>query len=129
MQHDDYCSPGSKELFETIITLGTTASLNSVLDQNIFVSQNRIQGCIEYCIYHNQHNVQFILFSGYEIFEPKLPLRRVAGCDNKYLCRDLLLIHAEFLKKWSTKNNVTIAGVGTPYHKELLSENFFLRKM
>ena len=56
-------------------------------------------------------------------------MRRVAGCDNKYLSHDLLLIHAEFLKKWSTKNNVTIAGVGTPYHKELLSENFFLRKM
>lgn len=64
---------------------------------------------------------------GYDIFEPKLPLRKVHGCANKHYQPDLLLIHQNFLHRWSEENKINIPTLENPYEVQLLtSKNYVL---
>ena len=51
-------------------------------------------------------NISYSL--GYEIFQPRLPLRKVEGCETEFYEKDLLLLKAEFvqisLKRRKTNN-------------------------
>ena len=79
-QGDDYCTPESAKLFQTVIDLG------------------------------------------YEIFEPKLPLRKLRGCKNKYFVSDLMLIERKILSNWMRRKKVKPPNMDRKYEMELFDE-------
>ena len=79
-QDDDYCSPKSAKLFQTVLDLG------------------------------------------YEIFEPRFPLRKIRGCKNKYYEFDLLLIEKELVKNMIKEKKVELQNMNVTYEIEVYDE-------
>ncbi len=52
-----------------------------------------------FCTQESAKLFQTILDLGYEIFEPSLPLKLMAGCQNEHYKSDLLLIERKFYQK------------------------------
>ena len=63
---------------------------------------------------------------GYEIFEPKLPLKRVKGCQNRNYRPDLLLIDKNLyqalnMKKGTTRKHVYEMPVYIPKNTDIVN--------
>ena len=50
----------------------------------------------------------YLVLSGFDIFHPSLPLRRMIGCANKYYEKDLLLIDRIFLEEKFKHQNISL---------------------
>ena len=67
------------------------------------VSRNKSQTFMEADELCTESSAEFfrkISQLGYEIFEPRLPLKRLVGCANKFYKDDLLLIERKFLTNY-----------------------------
>ena len=80
VQDDDYCSPESAKLFQTVLDLG------------------------------------------YEIFEPRFPLKKIRGCKNKYFEFDLLLIEKELVTNLIRGKKVELQNMNLTYEIEVYNE-------
>ena len=79
-QDDDYCSPKSAKLFQTVLDLG------------------------------------------YEIFEPRFPLKKMRGCKNKFYEDDLLLIEKEQVTNLIKEKKVELQNMNVPYEIEVYDD-------
>ena len=68
------------------------------LQKLIFVFQDE-----DYCTKESAQLFETATRAGYEIFQPKWPLRKVTGCAVKYYEPDLLLLEKTFLIKYYNK--------------------------
>ena len=80
VQDDDYCSPKSAKLFQTVLDLG------------------------------------------YEIFEPRFPLKKMRGCKNKFYEDDLLLIEKEQVTNLIKEKKVELQNMNVPYEIEVYDD-------
>ena len=62
---------------------------------------------------------QTVIDLGYEIFEPRLPLRKLRGCKNKYFVTDLLLIERKILSNWLRRKKTKPTNMDRKYEIEL----------
>ena len=65
---------------------------------------------------------QTILDLGYEIFEPRFPLRKMRGCKNKYFEFDLLLIEKELVTHLIREKKVELRNMNLTYEIEVYDE-------
>ena len=54
-------------------------------------------GTLEHCTRRSKKLFKTIDLLGYQIYEPRLPLRKIKGCKNKYYQPDLLLIKSDLV--------------------------------
>ena len=80
VQDDDYCSPKSAKLFQTVLDLG------------------------------------------YEIFEPRFPLKKMRGCKNKFYEVDLLLIEKEQVTNLIKEKKVELQNMNVTYEIEVYDD-------
>ena len=80
-QDDDYCSPKSAKLFQTVLDLG------------------------------------------YEIFEPRFPLKKMRGCKNKFYEVDLLLIEKEQVTNLIKEKKVELQNMNVTYEIEVYDDD------
>ena len=63
-----------------------------------------------------------VLDLGYEIFEPRFPLRKMRGCKNKYFEFDLLLIERKLFTNLIKGKKVEPRNMNAIYEIELYDE-------
>ena len=71
LENKNFCTKKSANLFTTILDLGNNFIL--LITKHLLTA-----------------------YTGYEIFEPSLPLKKLAGCQNEHYKSDLLLIERNF---------------------------------
>ena len=73
----------------------------------------------DHCSPESAKLFQTVLDLGYEIFEPRFPLKKMRGCKNKFYEDDLLLIEKELVTNLINGKKVELQNMNLTYEIEV----------